>query len=74
MSATTSPGAASTAANCRSASSSVTGSEAVSPPSIDWTVTAQAAPVSRSTACSNLCAMRVLPSFILAIRASGSCG
>ncbi|MCY4647082.1 MAG: hypothetical protein OXE73_09415 [Gammaproteobacteria bacterium] len=46
----------------------------MSPPSIDYTVTAHTAPVARSTACSNLCAMRVLPSFIFAIRASGSCG
>ena len=46
----------------------------VSPSSAACTVTATTAPVSRSTACSALCARRVRPSFIFVIRASGSCG
>src|SRR5213082_1175900 len=46
----------------------------VSPLSAPCSVTATTAPVSRSTACSALCARCVRPSFIFAIRASGSCG
>src|SRR5215831_9336376 len=45
-----------------------------SPSSASWTVTATTAPVSRSTACSALCARWVRPSFIFAIRASPSEG
>src|SRR5271157_955748 len=46
----------------------------VSPSSAPCSVTANRAPLDRSTACSALCAKCVLPSFILAIRASGSYG
>jgi hypothetical protein len=46
----------------------------VSPRSAGWMLTASVAPVSRSTACSALCARCVLPSFIFVIFASGSLG
>src|SRR5262245_53257498 len=46
----------------------------VFPSSASCTVTPTIAPVSRSTACSALCAKCVRPSFILVIFASGSCG
>ena len=46
----------------------------VSPLSAPGSVTATTAPVSRSTACSALCARWVRPSFIFAIRASSSAG
>ena len=46
----------------------------MSPWSAPCTVTPTIAPVSRSTACSALCARCVRPSFILVILASGSCG
>ena len=74
MSPTTSCASIPTSASRRSASSSVTASDAVSPPSIVCTVVATTAPVSMSTACSSLCAKRVRPSFILVIRASRSGG
>ena len=46
----------------------------VSPSSAGWTSTATTTPVSRSTACSGLKARCIVPSFILAILASGSVG
>ena len=46
----------------------------VSPAWAFCTVTPTIAPVSRSTACSALCAKWVRPSFIFVILASGSCG
>jgi len=56
------------------ASHNVSSSVAVSPRSAPCSVTANTAPVSRSTACSALCARCVRPSFIFAIRASPSAG
>src|SRR5438067_6091559 len=56
------------------ASHNVSSSVVVSPLSAPCSVTATTAPVSRSTACSALCARCVRPSFIFAIRASSSAG
>src|SRR5437773_9853597 len=56
------------------ASLNVASSVVVSPLSAPCSVTASTAPVSRSTACSALCARCVRPSFIFAIRASSSAG
>ena len=64
----------STASTCSAASISVSRLVVVSPSSASCTVTATIAPVSRSTACSALCARCVRPSFIFVIFASGSCG
>ena len=53
---------------------SVSARVVVSPALASCTVTPTMAPVSRSTACSAVCARCVRPSFIFAIFASGSCG
>ena len=63
-----------TVSTCSAASISVSMLVVVSPSSASCTVTATTAPVSRSTACSALCAKCVRPSFIFVIFASGSCG
>ncbi len=44
----------------------------VSPESAGWISAATITPLTRSTACSALCARCVVPSFIFVIRASGS--
>ena len=56
------------------ASATVSYSVVVSPWSAPARVTATIAPVSKSTACSALCARCVRPSFLLVILASGSWG
>jgi hypothetical protein len=57
-------------------SADVKGQEHIVPEGLGLRAIAEgfAAPVSRSTACSALCAKCVRPSFIFAILASGSCG
>jgi hypothetical protein len=65
---------AATASSCSAASGSVSWMVVVSPSSAPCTVTPTIAPVSRSTACSALCAKCVRPSFIFVILASRSYG
>src|SRR6266851_56583 len=66
--------AACAASTCSAAAIAVSTRLAVSPTSAPCSVTATSAPLSRSTACSALCARCVRPSFILVIFASGSNG
>ena len=63
-----------TASTCSAAVINVSTIVFVSPASASCTVTPTTALVSRSTACSALCARRVRPSFMRVIVASGSCG
>src|SRR5512132_272368 len=65
-------GARSTLVSFAAAACSVPDNVVVSPSSAGWISAATTAPVSRSTACSGLYARCVVPSFILAILASGS--
>ena len=60
--------------DCSAAVMSVSTMVVVSPSSASCTVTPTTAPVSRSTACSAVCAKCVRPSFIFVIFASGSWG
>ena len=66
--------AACAASTCSAAAMAVSTRLVVSPTSAPCSVTATSAPLSRSTACSALCARCVRPSFIFVIFASGSVG